>query len=192
LLDGACPCEAEFDDQAVLEEGPLALDATLGLRRMGADELNPEFVGGTAELRDGGQTAQLLVKCRLAVDEECAVLVGVEAEGKAMREADLGEQVEIGPRVLDLDESGPAEVGRVVDGADEGEPGATAFEPVVGEASSCSMKPKAGLRSRRLRYFLDRRCRLGLCRPREAGCAASRGRCAASCVGIGVRAGGCH
>lgn len=132
MLDGACPCEAEFDDQAVLEEGPLALDATLGLRRMGADELNPEFVGGTAELRDGGQTAQLLVKRRLAVDEECAVLVGVEAEGKAMREADLGEQVEIGPGVLDLDESGPAEVGRVVDGADEGEPGATAFEPVVG------------------------------------------------------------
>jgi len=109
-----------------------------------------------------------------------------------MREADMGEQVEIGPAVLDLDESGPAEVGRVIDGADEGEPGATAFEPVVGRGIELQHEAEGRFALATTAVLLGPPVSLG-------GYAVSRSRlrsvsrrCAASCVGIGVRAGGCH
>ena len=50
LLDGGGVSEAKFADQAVLTGAPDALDAALGLGRVGGDLLDAEFVEGASEL----------------------------------------------------------------------------------------------------------------------------------------------
>jgi hypothetical protein len=57
---------AQFAGQAVLKGSPEALDAALGLRREGMDELNPKLVKKPAELSWFAMSCQLLLKRELA------------------------------------------------------------------------------------------------------------------------------
>jgi hypothetical protein len=123
----------------------LPLDATLGLRRVRSEQANPQLVCGSPKLGPGGDTAQLFLEAGLAIDEEGAVLVGVEAQRQAVGQADFREQVEIGPGVLNLDEACPAEVGRIIDSPHDGKPWAAALEPVMRRGVKLQHHPKCSL-----------------------------------------------
>src|SRR5208283_3661914 len=79
--------EAEFADQAVLKGAPGALDAALGLGRVGGDLLDAKFFEGASELGGSLFSGELLGEgpVRIVALED-AVAVAVKAERDAVRE----------------------------------------------------------------------------------------------------------
>ena len=52
--------KGELDDQTILERLPGAFDAPLGLRRVGRDVADPEFLEDLSELRGGSASEEFL------------------------------------------------------------------------------------------------------------------------------------
>src|ERR1700694_4960969 len=126
--------EAKFADQTVLTSAPGALNAALGLGRVGGDLLDAEFVEGAAELRGSLFSGELFGEgpVRIVALED-GVAVAVEAERDAVGGDHGVQSVGIAPGVFsfELEVSGEDLAGSVVLKADQSEHRTAAFEPVV-------------------------------------------------------------
>jgi hypothetical protein len=124
--------KAEFADQTILQGAPEPLNASLGLRRVGRDQLNVEFGEEPGDL--GGVTGTLQPGGRLgsvARATEDAVAVGIDGEGKLAAVGDEAEELEVATGVLSGAEECPDPPGGVIDAAHQREPGTAILEPVV-------------------------------------------------------------
>ena len=82
---GRDPVEAQLGDEAILEGGPEALDAALGLGGMGADVADAEVAEDLAELGGMLSTLELLLETPVGViADEDAEAIAVEGHGQAM------------------------------------------------------------------------------------------------------------
>ncbi len=122
--------ETKFADQAVLTGAPGALDAALGLGRVGGDLLDAEFVEGASQLGGRLFSGELFGQGPVGIVAlEDAVAVAVEAERDAVG-GDHGVQgAEIADGIFgfELEVSGQDLAGGVVLKADESELGAAAL-----------------------------------------------------------------
>src|SRR5208337_1818966 len=134
LLQGGGAGEAKFADQTVLKGAPGALDAALGLGRVGGNLLDAEFLESPSELGRRLFSGELFGQGPVGIVAlENAVAVAVEAEGYAVR-GDHGVQgAEIAEGIFgfELEVGGQDLAGGVILKADERELGAAALEPVV-------------------------------------------------------------
>lgn len=109
-----------------------SLDAALGLRGMGANDLDVEVVHGARELSDGLLVLEFLFDGGLAVDLVDRVFVDVESDGTSPSEevvAGGGEELE---RILNGDESAEKDFAcGVVNEDQEHATRGPALEPVV-------------------------------------------------------------
>src|SRR5271170_7105408 len=134
LLQGGGAGEAKFADQTVLAGAPGALDAALGLGRVGGNLLDAEFLESPSELGRRLFSGELFGQGPVGIVAlEDAVAVAVEAEGYAVR-GDQGVQgAEIADSIFgfELEVGGQDLAGGVILKADERELGAAALEPVM-------------------------------------------------------------
>jgi hypothetical protein len=134
LLHSGGAGEAEFTDQAVLASAPGALDAALGLRRIGGDLLNAEFFQGASQLGRRLFTGELFGHAPVGIVAlEDAVAVAVEAERDAVRgdHGMQGSEIAEGVFGFELEVGGEDLTGGIILKADESELRAAAFEPVM-------------------------------------------------------------
>src|SRR5450432_1276525 len=173
--------QAKFADQTVLTSAPGALDAALGLRRVGGDLLDAELVEGASQLSGGLFSGELFGEgpVRIVALED-GVAVAIEAERNAVG-GDHGVQgAEIAEGIFgfELEVSGEDLTGSVVLKADEGEHGTAAFEPVVtaGIGERHHAKARAGRAPRAIfsRPALLRRSQFGSAQDAPHGLAADR------------------
>ena len=126
--------EAEFADQAVLAGAPGALDAAFGLGRVGGDLLDAEFFQSPAQMGGALFPGELFGHSPVGiVTLKDAVAIAIQAERDAVS-ADHGVQsAKIAESVFrfELEVGGEDLAGGVILKADEGELGATAFEPIM-------------------------------------------------------------
>src|SRR5271157_835450 len=86
LLQGGGVGEAKFADQAILASAPGTLDAALGLRRVGGNLLNAEFLESASELGGRLFAGELFGEGPVSIVAlKDAVAVAVEAERNAVR-----------------------------------------------------------------------------------------------------------
>src|ERR1019366_2182692 len=134
LLQGGGAGETEFADQAILAGAPGALDAALGLRRVGGDLLDAEFLQGASQLSGRLFAGELFGQGPVGIVAlEDAVAVAVEAERYAVRGDHGVQSAKIADSIFgfELEVSGEDLTGGVILKADEGELGAAALEPVM-------------------------------------------------------------
>src|ERR1700728_113689 len=134
LRQGGSASEAKFADQAVLKGAPSALDAALGLGRVGRDLLDAEQFESASELCRSLFTSELLGEGPVGIVAlEDAVAVTVEAERDAVSEDHglQGAEIPHGIFWFELKVSGKDPTGGVILKADESELGAAAFEPIM-------------------------------------------------------------
>src|SRR5258706_10464985 len=134
LLDVDGLSQTKFVDQAVLTSAPGALDAALGLRRVGGDLLDTELVEGASELRGRLFSGELFGQgpVRIVALED-GVAVAVEAEGNAVHgdHGVQGAEIAHGVFGFELEVCGQDLAGGVVLKADQGKLRAAAFEPIM-------------------------------------------------------------
>jgi hypothetical protein len=126
--------EAKFADQAVLAGAPGALDAALGLGRVGGDLLNAELLENASQLGGGLFSGELFGQGPvLVVALKDGVAVAVEAERHAVggNQGEQGAEIADGIFAFQLEVSGEDLAGGIVLKADEGKFGSTALEPIV-------------------------------------------------------------
>lgn len=134
LGEGACLGEAELDDQAILEGAEEPLDPPFGLRGVGTDPPDAEFLKGATDLGGRGPALELLGQrergAGIAVKDPMPV--GVGGRGEAIAADELAEEQEVAVRILFQAED-PAEdpTRRVIDGRVEHETRPAIFEPGV-------------------------------------------------------------
>ncbi|HKV81594.1 MAG TPA: hypothetical protein VJP02_25835 [Candidatus Sulfotelmatobacter sp.] len=94
MFHGPGLSQTEFADQAVLTDAPEALDASLGLPRVGGDLLNAEFFESTSKMRGGLLPGELFGQSPLGIVAlEDAMAIAVETERDAVS-GDHGAQSE--------------------------------------------------------------------------------------------------
>jgi hypothetical protein len=134
LLQRGGAGEAKFADQTILASAPGALDAALGLRRVGGDLLDAELVESPSELGGSLFSGELFGQGPVGIVAlEDAVAVAVEAERDAMGGDHGAESAEIADSIFgfELEVSGQDLAGGVILKTDESELGAAALEPVM-------------------------------------------------------------
>lgn len=126
----------QLGDQAVLEELVDAFDPALGLRGMGGDEGDAQFMQGSFKLGGGEFAGQLFFHGWLAavLYLEDAVFVGIDAGKQAVALDDLFGESEVAIGGFGEFEAGPGIIGSVINGDQETEFWAPTGEPVVGAA----------------------------------------------------------
>jgi len=125
--------EAEFADEAILEGAKEAFDATFGLRGVGRDPADAEFVEGAAELGTVPVAAELLGQGeRAALGLEEGMAISVDGGGDAVAAEEGTEEEEIAVRV-----SG------IIDRREQHEARAPGFEPRV--LAAVHLDEEAGL-----------------------------------------------
>ena len=143
-------CEAEFDDQAILEGAEEAFHAALALGRGGGDPTDPEFLERPADLGRGEVALELLRQAlrgqRIAMKDTMAI--GVSGGRQAIAADELAQDQEIAVCVfLRAKDAGEDFAGGIVDGGMEDEAGAAVLEP--GVVAAVHLDEQAGLRHAR-------------------------------------------
>src|ERR1700730_15242948 len=144
--------ETKFADQAILTGAPGALNAALGLRRVGGDLLDAELLEGVSELSGSLFSGELFGEgpVRIVVLKD-GVAVVVEAKRNAVGNDHGVQSAQIAEGIFgfELEVSGEDLAGGVVLKADESELGA-AFEQVMtaGIGERHHAEPRAGRASR--------------------------------------------
>src|SRR5256885_13127219 len=126
--------QAKFADQAILAGAPGALDAALGLGRVGRDLFDAEFFEGASELSRRLFSGELFGESPVGIVAlEDGVAVAVEAERDAVGGDHSVQGAEIAEGIFgfELEVSGQDLAGGVILKTDESEFGTTAFEPVM-------------------------------------------------------------
>ena len=132
VIERGGPGLAQRFDEAVLESAEEALNAALGLGRVGRDELDGQFVEEATELAARGLAGQLFGDGSLLGALEDGVAVGVEGQGKAMGLAEVAQEQEIAGGVFFGAEDSPRDLtGGIIDGGNQAEFGPAVFEPRV-------------------------------------------------------------
>jgi len=135
FLQSAGASPAEFAGQAILKGPPEPFDATLGLRRGGRDPADAEVLQSAADLRGRpSEATQLLGESRglrgIAVED--AVPVAVDRDRAAVCADHVSENPEVPEGLFLLAEEGSGDVvGGIIDGAVEGKPGSSPFQPIM-------------------------------------------------------------
>src|SRR5450432_3943445 len=126
--------QAKFADQTVLISAPGGLDAALGLRRVGGDLLDAELVEGASQLSGGLFSGELFGQgpVRIVALED-GVAVAIEAERDAVGGDHEVQRAQIADSIFgfELEVRGEDLTGGIILKADQREPGAAAFEPVM-------------------------------------------------------------
>ena len=146
-LQGGDAAQAEFDDEAILQGAPEALDAALGLRRAGGDEADAEVPQDPAEVRGVLGALELFLERPVGVvADEDAEAIAVEGQRAGRRWcASVLEHGDVAVQVLGGTEvQGEDGAGGVVDGAEEGHGGPAVFEPGEGTAVELDEGAHAG------------------------------------------------
>ena len=134
LLHSRGLSQTEFADQTVLASAPEALDAALGLGRIGRNLLDAEICESASEMSGRLLTGELFGDgpVRIVALED-AVTIAVEAERDAVGSDHGAQSAEIAGGVFgfELEVGGEDLFGGVVLKADESEVRTAAFEPVV-------------------------------------------------------------
>lgn len=124
--------QTQFFDESILMRVEAALDAPLGLRAVGEDDLDAKFGHRPRELRDGVFIAQFLVDGCLSIDLVDRVLVDVKSDGTAVFAKIYSGAAHEVKRILDFDELGMEDAGcRVVDVDEQGAFWAASLKPIV-------------------------------------------------------------
>jgi hypothetical protein len=134
LGDGRRLSEPEFDDEAILKGAKEPLDATLGLRGVGANPADAEVLEGAADLGGLGSALELLSErerdAGIAVKDPVAVRIHRTGETRAADE--LAEEQEVAVGIFLQPEDATEDLARgVVDSRVEDETRPALFEPGV-------------------------------------------------------------
>jgi len=137
--------EAEFADEAILEGAKEAFDATFGLRGVGRDPADAEFVEGAAELGTVPVAAELLGQGeRAALGLEEGMAISVDGGGDAVAAEEGTEEEEIAVRVLLGAKAGTDDAASgIIDRREQHEARAPGFEPRV--LAAVHLDEEAGL-----------------------------------------------
>lgn len=132
LFHGGDSGQTELFDQTVLVGTEVSFHATLGLRGVGADDLDVEVVHGACELCDGGIVPELLFDGGLAIDLVDGVFVDVEGDGSSpAAEVIVGSGHEV-ESVFNRDKATEEDFAcSVVDKDQEGAAWSASLEPIV-------------------------------------------------------------
>jgi len=128
--------EAQLAAQTILEDAPEAFDATFGLGTAGGNESDAELFEGASELSGLTFSGELFFqRPEVVVTDEDAAVIAVEGERDTAGTQELTEQREIAGSGFGGEElSGEDFSGSIVLQAEGSEPGAAAFEPIMGGA----------------------------------------------------------
>jgi hypothetical protein len=147
-LGGRNASQAQFTHEAILQRGPQALDAALGLGRVGGQIADAELVQHATQVRGGLPAGQLFGQRPVPVvaDEEIEA-IAVEGQGQAVLREQLLKERGVAVDVLGRPEVQGEDLARgVVDGAEQHELGAAALEPGERTAVDLHEGPAGGLR----------------------------------------------
>jgi hypothetical protein len=139
--------EAEFDHEAILEGAEETLNPTFGLRRMGPDPLDAQFLECPPDLSLPRDAAELVIEGerRVGIRTKDAMAIGVHGGREAITAAEMPEQEEVAVGIFLEAEDGPQHAPRrVIDGREEDEAGAAVLEP--GMVTAIELDEEAGLR----------------------------------------------
>jgi len=146
-FDGGDAAQAEFTHEAVLQRGPQALDAALGLRRVGGDVADAQLLEHAPQVSGELGAGQLFGErpVRVVADEEVEA-VAIErqrppvAGEQLLKEAGVAVDVLGGPEL-----QGEDLAGGIIDGAQEHELRAARLEPGERAAVDLDEGPAGGL-----------------------------------------------
>lgn len=139
--------QAHLGDEAILQSLEEALHAPFGLRRGGGDPGDAEFLEDAPDLCRRGYAAKLLLEIRraLAIALENSVSIGVDGDGESVGECHRTQEQQVALGILAVPENGTENPsGRVIDGHEQDEVGATGLKP--GVVAPVELDEQAGLR----------------------------------------------
>jgi len=137
--------QAELDDEAILEGAKEPFDPSLGLRRVGGDPPNAEFLERAPDLSGFRRALELLGHgergARIAVKD--AMAIGVSRGGKTIAPDQMAEQEEVALGIFLSPKDAPEDAaGRIVDRRVEHEAGAAVLEPGMVTAIHLDEQPR--------------------------------------------------
>lgn len=127
--------EAEFAAEPILERAKEPLDAALGLRAVGGDPADTQFLQGACDLCGRGFPGQLLGEGQRSLGRgpvEDAMAIAVRGDGDALGLGEGVEDLEVAVRVFLIPKRGRGDfTGGVVLDGHQGEARAALLEPIV-------------------------------------------------------------
>jgi len=139
--------QPELDHEAILKRAKEALDAPLGLRRMGTDPADAQFLERPADLSGLGSALELLGQgargAGVAVKDPMPIGVGRSREAIAPDELAQEEEVAVGV-LLETEDAPQHAAGGVIDGGQQHKPRAAVLQP--GVVAAVQLDQEAGLR----------------------------------------------
>lgn len=138
LVDRGGPSKPEFGNESILKGAPEAFDAAAGLRGVGEEEPDTEFIKSPSDLRGFGFTLELFFEGQiLFVRDEDGVAIGVGGDRETMGASHALEDREVTCGIFLVAKGGGNDFGGgIVYNPEEAEARPASFEPIVSAAIS--------------------------------------------------------